>query len=138
MKLLAGLNGCALFDDSYNANPLSVVAAAEFLAGLEGKSWLVLGDMKELGEDARDLHREVGAAARASGVNRLFALGELSRHCVDGFGDGANWYADIDALLTDVRRVNSSTNVLVKGSRSMRMERVVDALRRAGPVRKEA
>lgn len=138
LQPLAGLNGCALFDDSYNANPLSVVAAAEFLAGLEGNSWLVLGDMKELGEDARDLHREVGAAARASGVNRLFALGELSRHCVDGFGDGANWYADIDALLTDVRRVNSSTNVLVKGSRSMRMERVVDALRRAGPVRKEA
>lgn len=138
LQPLAGLNGCALFDDSYNANPLSVVAAAEFLAGLEGKSWLVLGDMKELGEDARDLHREVGAAARASGVNRLFALGELSRHCVDGFGDGANWYADIDALLTDVRRVNKSTNVLVKGSRSMRMERVVDALRRAGPVRQEA
>ncbi len=138
LQPLAGLNGCALFDDSYNANPLSVVAAAEFLAGLEGNSWLVLGDMKELGKDATELHREVGAAARASGVNRLFALGELSRHCVDGFGDGANWYADIDALLTDVRRVNSSTNVLVKGSRSMRMERVVDALRRAGPVRKEA
>ncbi len=138
LQPLAGTNGCTLFDDSYNANPLSVMAAAEFLANLDGDSWLVLGDMKELGKDAEDLHREVGASARASGVRRLFALGDLSRHCVDGFGSGAHWYADIDALIADVSQASDAVNILVKGSRSMRMERVVDALRAAEPVRKKA
>ena len=127
-----------MFDDSYNANPLSVTVAAEFLASLDGVSWLVLGDMKELGEDAKDLHREVGASARASGVSRLFALGDLSRHCVDGFGSGAQWYTDIDALIADVGQASDAVNVLVKGSRSMRMERVVEALRATEPERKEA
>jgi len=138
LQPLAGINACTLFDDSYNANPLSVTAAAEFLASLDGESWLVLADMKELGEGAEDLHREVGASARASGVDRLFALGDLSRHCVEGFGSGATWYQDIDALLSDVGQVNSAVNILVKGSRSMRMERVVDALRAVVPVRREA
>lgn len=135
---LEGINGCTLFDDSYNANPLSVVAAAEFLASLEGESWLVLGDMKELGDDAKELHREVGASARASGVDRLFALGDLSRHSVDAFGDGANWYDNVEALIDAACEITSDVNVLVKGSRSMRMERVVDALRATDPVRKEA
>jgi UDP-N-acetylmuramoyl-tripeptide--D-alanyl-D-alanine ligase len=134
----AGINGCALFDDSYNANPLSVNAAAEFLASLDGESWLVLADMKELGEGAAELHREVGASARSVGVTRLFAIGELARHFVEGFGDGAKWYADIDSLLADVSQVGSSVNVLVKGSRSMHMERVVDALRIVEPVGEEA
>lgn len=138
VRPLAGVNGCTLFDDSYNANPLSVKVAADFLASLDGESWLVLADMKELGDDAKELHREVGASARASGVDRLFALGDLSRHCVEGFGSGANWYADIDALLRALSEADSSVNVLIKGSRSMRMERVVDVLRAVDPVRKEA
>ena len=98
----------------------------------------MLADMKELGEGAEDLHREVGASVRASGIDRLFVLGDLSRHCVEGFGDGANWYPDIDALLDAVSKAGPSVNILVKGSRSMRMERVVDALRAVDPVRKEA
>jgi len=138
LQPLVGINACTLFDDSYNANPLSVAAAAEFLASLDGESWLVLADMKELGEGAEDLHREVGASARASGVDRLFALGGLSQHSVGGFGKGASWYPDIGALLNDLGKADSSVNILVKGSRSMRMERVVDALRAVAPVRKEA
>jgi UDP-N-acetylmuramoyl-tripeptide--D-alanyl-D-alanine ligase len=138
LQPLAGLNGCTLFDDSYNSNPLSAIAAAEFLASIDGESWLVLGDMKELGADAMELHREVGASARASGVDRLFALGDLSRHCVDEFGDGATWYGDIAALIDDVSQPDSSINILVKGSRSMRMERVVEALRVVSSARKEA
>lgn len=129
LQPLAGINGCTLFDDTYNANPLSVVVAAEFLASLPGESWLVLGDMKELGDGAVDLHREVGASIRASGVDRLFAIGDLCRHSVDGFGEGACWYASIDELVADVSGVAGSANVLVKGSRSMRMERVVTAMR---------
>jgi UDP-N-acetylmuramoyl-tripeptide--D-alanyl-D-alanine ligase len=138
LQALLGINNCTLFDDSYNANPLSVVAAAEFLASLDGESWLVLGDMKELGADARELHREVGASARACGVDRLLALGELCKFSVEAFGNGASWYENIDALLAAVGAVPAATNVLVKGSRSMHMERVVDALRAPDDVRKKA
>ncbi len=138
LQALAGKNGCTLFDDSYNANPKSALAAAEFLASLDGEAWLVLGDMKELGEDAEELHREVGASARASGVDRLFALGDLSQRCVDGFGSGAKWYTNIDALISDVGQAGAAVNVLVKGSRSMRMERVVDAMRDVEVERKKA
>ncbi len=138
LQPLAGINGCALFDDSYNANPLSVVAAAEFLSGLAGEGWLVLGDMKELGDDAEELHREVGASARACGIDRLFAFGDLARNYVEGFGEGATWYGSLDALLADLERARESVNVLVKGSRSMRMERIVAAMRAADVVRKKA
>jgi len=138
LQALLGINNCTLFDDSYNANPLSVVAAAEFLASLDGESWLVLGDMKELGADAKELHREVGASARACGVDRLLALGELCKFSVEAFGNGASWYENIDALLAAVGSVPAASNVLVKGSRSMHMERVVDALRAPDDVRKKA
>lgn len=134
-----GIHGSTLFDDSYNANPLSVIAATEFLAALPGDSWLVLGDMKELGEDAEELHREVGEAARANGVSRLFALGELAREAVEGFGEQARWYASRDALVDEISgMLKPGVNVLVKGSRSMHMERIVDALRDVGRARMEA
>ncbi len=127
---LPGRNGATLYDDSYNANPLSVVAAAEFLATLNGTKLLVLGDMAELGDDAQKLHREVGDALRRAGIDRLVATGELSKATVEAFGRRGSWYAGVeelsDALLTEL---GDSVNVLVKGSRSMRMERVVDALR---------
>ena len=135
---LAGRNGCTLFDDSYNANPRSVTAAAEFLAGLDGESWLVLGDMLELGDGATELHREVGASARASGVDRLLALGDLTKASVEGFGPGAVWYDDVGRLIEDACQIGANANVLVKGSRGMQMERVVDALREPEPVRREA
>ncbi len=135
----AGINGSTLFDDSYNANPPSVKAAAEFLAQLPGENWLVLGDMKELGGDAAALHREVGEAARACGIDRVFALGDLGRHIVEGFGESASWYPSADALVADlVAALSADVNVLVKGSRSMRMERIVAALMNGGAARKEA
>jgi len=139
LQPLRGTNGATLFDDSYNANPLSVMAAAEFLSELSGESWLVLGDMKELGDDAPTLHRQVGKAARQSGIDRLFALGDLSRNTVEGFGEHASWFGSIDALVDELSTcLSNSVNVLVKGSRSMRMERVVDALREVESVRREA
>jgi len=139
LEPLRGVNGATLFDDSYNANPVSAIAAAEFVASLPGESWLVLGDMKELGDDAAELHREVGEAARASGVSRLFAYGDLASNAAEGFGEHASWYTSIDALVDELGAgMSSGVNVLVKGSRSMRMERVVDALREPDPVRREA
>jgi UDP-N-acetylmuramoyl-tripeptide--D-alanyl-D-alanine ligase len=139
LQPVRGLRGATLFDDSYNANPLSVIAAADFLASLPGESWLVLGDMKELGEDAARLHREVGEAARASGVDRLFAFGDLARHAAEGFGDRGQSFGAIDTLSDSLfAALTAGVNVLVKGSRSMRMERVVAALREPEDVRLEA
>ena len=139
LQPLNGTNGATLFDDSYNANPLSVTAAAEFLAQLSGESWLVLGDMKELGENAAELHYALGENLCKIGIDRLFAIGDLSRHLVEGFGAHASWYGSVDALLDDLtEQLGSSVNVLVKGSRSMHMERVVDALREDQAVRREA
>jgi len=139
LQRVAGINGATIFDDSYNANPLSVVAAAEFLATVPGDNWLILGDMAELGDDAPRLHREVGEEVARAGIGRLFATGGLSRNMVDGFGEGATWFPSVD-LLSDalVSELNENTNVLVKGSRSSRMERVVDALRAAQVERVEA
>lgn len=139
LQPLNGCNGATLFDDSYNANPRSIVAAAEFLASLPGDNWLVLGDMMELGDDAAGMHRAVGEAARDCGIDRLFAIGELSRNTVEGFGEHASWYGNADALIDDLgAALSSSVNVLVKGSRSMRMEIIVAALRERTAERKKA
>ncbi len=129
LAAVAGRHGSALIDDSYNANPTSAVVAASILAGFDGTTIFVLGDMGELGADAERMHRETGAAIRAAGVDRLLAVGPLSRAAVDGFGDGAEWFGGIDAL-TDraAGLLDSGVTVLVKGSRSAGMERVVAAL----------
>ncbi|MEX2496720.1 MAG: UDP-N-acetylmuramoyl-tripeptide--D-alanyl-D-alanine ligase [Woeseia sp.] len=132
LRPLRGIAGATLYDDSYNANPASVVAAAEYLAACNGKGWLVLGDMRELGDDAAELHRSVGEAARKAGVTRLFATGPLARNAVDAFGPRAEWFETVEELVGELRRtVSQDVNVLVKGSRSMHMERVVQALRPA-------
>jgi UDP-N-acetylmuramoyl-tripeptide--D-alanyl-D-alanine ligase len=130
---LQGLRGATLYDDSYNANPLSVIAAAEFLASLPGESWMVLGDMFELGDDAQRMHADVGGSIREAGIDRLFAHGEMSRLAAENFGEQAEWYDSLDALVDEVSgQLGDGVNVLVKGSRGMRMERVVEALRAEG------
>lgn len=135
----AGRNGATLYDDSYNANPRSVIAAAEFLSTQAGKRWLVLGDMFELGDEAEKLHAEVGAAIREAGVDRLYTLGELSSHAAEAFGDAGFSFDSLDALVADIgTELESDVNVLVKGSRGMRMERVIEALVAPAAVRKGA
>jgi UDP-N-acetylmuramoyl-tripeptide--D-alanyl-D-alanine ligase len=121
--------GGRLIDDTYNANPDSVRAAIDLLAGFEGERVLVLGDMGEVGERGPEFHREVGAHARERGIEGLFALGPMARDAVDAFGEGAVHCADVDSLLAALRpRLGPSVTLLVKGSRFMRMERVVQAL----------
>lgn len=121
-----GLNGSTLIDDTYNANPDSVRAALAVLAGCGGRRLLVLGDMGELGDDARDMHAEVGRAAREAGVDRLLALGDLTRDSVAAFGRGAMHFERIEELLAELENeLAPDTTVLVKGSRFMQMERVV-------------
>ena len=117
-------SGATVIDDSYNANPDSVRAAIDVLASCPGPTVLVLGDMGEVGPQGPAFHREIGAYAREKGLSRLLALGESSAHAVEGFGKGGEHFADVEAL---VRSIEGRT-VLVKGSRFMRMERVVAAL----------
>ncbi len=139
LQPVAGRNGAALYDDSYNANPESVRAAGDFLVTLSGENWLVLGDMFELGEHARELHYDTGEVLADSHVDRLFTVGDLSRHTVRGFGDGGEWFASIDDLIASVMTdISANVNILVKGSRGMRMERVVDAIRAPEAMRKKA
>ncbi len=124
-----GTGGAALIDDTYNANPDSVRAAIDVLAGCRGLRVLVLGDMGEVGERGPQFHREIGAYARERGVERLLALGAASADAVDAFGAGAAHHADVDSLVASAAALmGDGVTVLVKGSRFMRMERVVDAL----------
>jgi UDP-N-acetylmuramoyl-tripeptide--D-alanyl-D-alanine ligase len=124
--------GAWLIDDSYNANPSSVRAAIEVLAGLSGRKWLVLGDMGELGEFATEAHSSIGEFARAQGIERLYASGALMARAVESFGAGARWYPDTTALTAALSEAlagaGPAVRLLVKGSRFNRLERVVDAL----------
>jgi len=129
-----GLGGCVVIDDSYNANPASMRAAIDVLAAVPGNRILVLGDMGELGDEAGRLHLEIGARAKAAGIDALFTLGDLSRHMAEAFGAGAQHFdtRDSNALQALVAALQPclrpQTSVLVKGSRFMRMERVVEAI----------
>ncbi len=130
LKPIAGPGGSRLFDDSYNANPTSVLAAGEYLASLDGESVMVLGDMLELGPDEAALHARLGGELKEAGIDRLLTTGPLSKHTASGFGDNAHWYDSVEKLVKALEpTISKDSNVLVKGSRSMRMERVVDALR---------
>ena len=126
MQKKACLHGATLIDDTYNANPESVRAALAVLASFPGKKFLVLGDMGELGENAATLHGGIGEEARRVGIDRLFALGELSVHTVAKFGEGARHFERIEELLAEVENLLApDVTLLVKGSRFMQMERVV-------------
>jgi UDP-N-acetylmuramoyl-tripeptide--D-alanyl-D-alanine ligase len=123
------VNGAHVIDDTYNANPTSLAAALEVMSHLPGRRWLALGDMGELGDESRELHRQAGEWARARGVERLFAVGPLSREAVAAFGAGATHFVDHAQLSAALRReIGADVTVLVKGSRSMHMEQVVQAL----------
>ena len=129
LQPVRSVSGDTLYDDSYNANPVSVVAAAKFLAAQPGDSWLVLGDMAELGDDAAELHASVGNDLKSVGIRHLLATGELCRHTVEAFGEGGLWFASRRELIDMLQAsLEGNSKVLVKGSRSMGMERVVAAL----------
>jgi UDP-N-acetylmuramoyl-tripeptide--D-alanyl-D-alanine ligase len=133
LQLKAGTRDSWIIDDSYNANPSSVRAGLEVLRSLPGATWLVLGDMAELGEFAEDSHAHMGAYARDCGIKRLFALGPQSSRAVETFGSGAEWFADADSLIRRLQaELAPGVTVLIKGSRVNRLERVVQALTGGG------
>jgi UDP-N-acetylmuramoyl-tripeptide--D-alanyl-D-alanine ligase len=121
--------GWTLIEDSYNANPASLKAGLATLAEQSGERWLVLGDMAELGPDSAALHFQSGAEARRLGVARLFCTGEMTRHTVSGFGSEAEFFDDRKALVKRFKEdVHADVICLVKGSRSMQMEKVAAAI----------
>lgn len=125
----AGRNGAEILDDSYNANPDSVRAGIDVLASTIGRKLLVLGDMGEIGEASGQYHDEIGGYAKSQGIDRLYALGDAAQQAVRNFGEGARHFCNIEKLLAAVdKQLGPDTTILVKGSRFMKMERVVEAL----------
>jgi len=124
LQVKQGRSGITVIDDSYNANPDSVRAAIDVLAACPAPTALVLGDMGEVGPQGPEFHREIGAYAKSRGITRLLALGEAAAHAVEAFGPGAEHFGDVAALAAAIE----ARTVLVKGSRFMRMERVVASL----------
>ncbi|MFN3297226.1 glutamate ligase domain-containing protein, partial [Caldimonas sp.] len=118
-----------LVNDSYNANPDSVRAAIDVLAELPAPRWLVLGDMGEVGDQGPAFHAEVGGYARERGIETLWAVGALSLHAARAYGGAAVHFASTaDAVAALGQRPGGARSVLVKGSRFMKMEQVVQAL----------
>lgn len=146
LQLLAGQDGVRLINDTYNANPDSVRAAIDVLAGFSGRKILLLGDMGEIGEESSRCHAEVGAYAQRQGVDVLLTLGAASRAASDTFAAAANEHAsqqknehfadDVQGMAARAQQfihaaaaAQTPCTVLVKGSRFMKMERLVAALR---------
>jgi UDP-N-acetylmuramoyl-tripeptide--D-alanyl-D-alanine ligase len=129
LEFKPAVNGAVLVDDSYNANPGSLMAGLDAFRSFAGARWLVLGDMMELGTAADELHREIGAYARESGVERLLAVGQRAKAAADAFGPGGAWFEKVEDLIAEARRsLRADVAVLVKGSRANRLERVTQAL----------
>lgn len=122
-------SGAWLLDDSYNANPSSMRVAIDVLASVPGPKWFVAGAMGELGAASDSSHRELGEYARRHGVTRLLGFGAAAQLTVDSFGAGGQWYADIESLQRELEKsLSADVRLLVKGSRSNRLERLVDYL----------
>jgi UDP-N-acetylmuramoyl-tripeptide--D-alanyl-D-alanine ligase len=132
------INGLHVIDDSYNANPASIKAALEVLAIQPGMQVLVMGDMGELGDDSASLHRQTGELARELGIDACFTLGEQTVITAEAFGNDAQSFTSIEQLVTALRKQiqdnhDRPINILVKGSRSMKMEQVIELLEKNGP-----
>ncbi|MFM0735620.1 UDP-N-acetylmuramoyl-tripeptide--D-alanyl-D-alanine ligase [Paraburkholderia xenovorans] len=127
---LGSLAGAVVIDDTYNANPDSMRAAIDVLAAQASPRVLVMGDMGEVGDNGPAFHREIGAYAKERGVDALYAMGDASRDACTAYGAGAHHVADVGALVAQLQQAGfgAAATFLVKGSRFMQMERVVDAV----------
>ncbi|MBA2653966.1 MAG: UDP-N-acetylmuramoyl-tripeptide--D-alanyl-D-alanine ligase [Gammaproteobacteria bacterium] len=124
-----GLSGSLIIDDSYNANPVAVVAALEILAHSKGEKIFVFGDMGELGHQEEKFHIEIGEHAKKLGVDQLYAYGKLSQLTANAFGANGCYFNDQQSLINALKpALHSNAVVLIKGSRSSRMENIVQAI----------
>jgi len=129
LQIKAGKQGSRIIDDTYNANPISLEAGLKVLTEYKGTRYLVLGDMGELGDASVKMHRDAGELAKQLGVDKIFTLGELSINALQGFGTGSLYFEShaelIDAL---INHLDEDMTVLIKGSRAMQMEKIVNAI----------
>jgi UDP-N-acetylmuramoyl-tripeptide--D-alanyl-D-alanine ligase len=130
LQVVKGLGGATVLNDSYNANPGSVRAAIDTLMDFNGKTYLVLGDIGELGDSSLSAHAELGRYAKQAGVDQLYTVGEFSEQATHSFGAGAIHWPDQQSLIDALKQqLQVNTTVLVKGSRSAAMELVVEQLK---------
>jgi UDP-N-acetylmuramoyl-tripeptide--D-alanyl-D-alanine ligase len=133
LQCLKGVNGSSVIDDSYNANPSSVCAAIDVLADVSAKKILILGDMAELGDTAMQAHQDIGLYGRDKNIDCLLSIGTYTKAASDRFAVNNFHFNDIDLLINAARKMaDSNTVFLIKGSRSSRMDRVVQALKQRG------
>ena len=126
LQLKESTAGAKIIDDTYNANPDSVIAAIDVLNGFAGDRILILGDMGEVGDDGAQFHIEIGQYAKNKGIQYLYTLGELAKYSSDVFGDGAQHFEVFEDLIKNLTALNNEHKTfLIKGSRFMKMERVV-------------
>ncbi len=130
LQLHAFARDIRLIDDTYNANPASLTAAVKVLAKFAGNKILILGDMRELGDSSSDLHASMGETIRQAGIDQLFTYGDLSEHISKNFGENAYHFRDQKVLVDTLRKqLRPNSTLLIKGSRYMKMENVVAALK---------
>lgn len=130
LEPVRGLRGSLLLNDTYNGNPGSFGAALDVLLGLKGEHWVALGAFGELGEASAELHAGIGRQARAMGVFRLFATGPNADRAAAAFGEGGRYFPEQAGLIEHLEaELSGDVAVLIKGSRSQKMERVVEAMR---------
>lgn len=124
-----GIQNINVIDDSYNANPLAFHAAIEVLAHMPGEKILVMGQMSEMGEMSQQYHADVGREAKEYGIQRLFGFGPLSQFAVQAFGEKGEYFTEQEQLIAALKNIlHADMTVLVKGSRGMKMEKVVAAI----------
>ncbi len=129
LNQLIGVQGARLINDTYNANPSSVLAAVQALQSVPGDSWVALGDLAELGEEGVRLHQELGKNIKSFGVTRLFTIGDLSRDTASAFGPGAEHFESLEEMIERLKAcLTKEVCLLVKGSRSAGMEQLIRAL----------
>jgi UDP-N-acetylmuramoyl-tripeptide--D-alanyl-D-alanine ligase len=135
LQIIPGPAQSRILDDSYNANPDSLEAGIKVLCALQGEPWLALGDMAELGAEASELHREAARNARRQGVEKWFGIGEMSCMASTEFGADGSCHEDIEDMAQSIQaQIHQGVNLLVKGSRSAGMERLVRLLTQTNPV----
>ncbi len=134
LECKTGPGGIEILDDSYNANPQSVMAGIDAALALGRPLWLAIGDLAELGSESIRWHRDLGRAARERGVQRVYATGPATRELIQGFGTGGQWFQTPGALLDQLDRdlAEGPAVILVKGSHSSRMDEIADALSAKG------
>ncbi|MFA5983523.1 MAG: UDP-N-acetylmuramoyl-tripeptide--D-alanyl-D-alanine ligase [Methylococcaceae bacterium] len=129
LQPLLGVHGNLIIDDTYNANSASLSAALDVLAACPGEHVLVLGAFGELGDESQKIHQQIGKQIKDSGVSKLLAVGAQARHSVEAYGMGGEYFESQDELISALeKQLNNKQTILLKGSRSQRMENVAATL----------